>query len=93
LGITPFDNRYAYEVLRQNGNMSSATVLFVLKEVWNARKNPDLTEEVQQNNRPANILSCAFGPGLTLEAMVLEAVTAEPDYATTVRSSALAQAS
>ncbi len=77
LGITAYDDRHAYEVLRQNGNMSSATVLFVLKEVWNQLASGEAGFDA---SRP-NILSCAFGPGLTLEAMVLEAVLAEPEYA------------
>ncbi|RYC69223.1 type III polyketide synthase [Spirosoma sordidisoli] len=97
LGITPFDNRHAYEVLRQNGNMSSATVLFVLKEVWNKLQRRQLTEPASADeteptlSQPDNILSCAFGPGLTLEAMVLEVVTDAPVYATTAPSSASAR--
>ncbi|QHV98044.1 type III polyketide synthase [Spirosoma endbachense] len=89
LGITANDDRYAYNVLRQFGNMSSATVLFVLKAVWE-----DLISGVARldTDRP-NILSCAFGPGLTLEAMVLEALVNEssiiPDFATSESSSAL----
>jgi len=89
LGITAKDDQYAYDVLRQFGNMSSATVLFVLKAVWDdlrsgaAEFDPD---------RP-NILSCAFGPGLTLEAMVLEALVKQTavvnEYATSESSSAL----
>lgn len=75
LGITAHDDRHAYEVLRQNGNMSSATVLFVLKEIWNELASGAVTVDP---DRP-NILSCAFGPGLTLESMVLEAVATKPD--------------
>ncbi|MFD2573543.1 type III polyketide synthase [Spirosoma soli] len=87
LGITAYDDRYAYEVLRQNGNMSSATVLFVLKEIWN-----DLTAgEAQLDPDRPNILSCAFGPGLTLESMVLESVVTQPELVTLESSSALAQ--
>ena len=78
LGITAHDDRHAYEVLRQNGNMSSATVLFVLKEIWNGLA----TGEMEIDPKRPNILSCAFGPGLTLESMVLEAVVTEPEYAT-----------
>lgn len=63
LSITEHDNRYSYAVLQQFGNMSSATVLFVLKEIWN-----DLT--FQRCDK--TILSCAFGPGLTLESMLLQ---------------------
>ncbi len=89
LGITAHDDRHAYEVLRQNGNMSSATVLFVLKEIWNELA----TGEVEIDPDRPNILSCAFGPGLTLESMVLEAVVAESAYATLELSSASAQVS
>ena len=56
------ENKYSYEILRDYGNMSSCTVLFVLNEIM---KN---TSESDKNK---NILSCAFGPGLTLESMVL----------------------
>jgi alpha-pyrone synthase len=67
LGLDSQDNRYAYEVLRQYGNMSSATVLFVLKAIW---------RDLHTFSEPVNILSCAFGPGLTLESMILEAAWA-----------------
>ncbi len=89
LGITAHDDRHAYSVLRQNGNMSSATVLFVLKEVWNQLASGGATFDA---DRP-NILSCAFGPGLTLESMVLEAVMAEPEYVPLAASSASARVS
>lgn len=65
LGLTKADNNYAYEVLENYGNMSSATVLFVLQKIIN-----NLTEKEEGDN----ILSCAFGPGLTLESMILEVV-------------------
>ncbi len=63
LSISEADNRYSYHVLRNYGNMSSATVLFVLHEIWN-----DISHE-QANEK---IFSCAFGPGLTLESMILK---------------------
>ncbi|RRB04658.1 type III polyketide synthase [Larkinella rosea] len=69
LGIDPAENRFAYEVLRQYGNMSSATVLFVLKEIGN---------HLLREPGAGHILSCAFGPGLTLESMILEIVPAKP---------------
>lgn len=62
LGITKEQNKPAYDVLQQFGNMSSPTVLFVLKEVIKKLTSGDKNE---------NILSFAFGPGLTLESMVL----------------------
>lgn len=63
LGITRHHNRHAYSVLQRYGNMSSATVLFVLKE---------LVQSLSPENRSEHILSFAFGPGLTLESMVLQ---------------------
>ena len=57
------DNKFAYEILANYGNMSSATVLFVLK---------NLMEQTTESDKNKNILSCAFGPGLTLESMILE---------------------
>lgn len=63
LGMTREDNRFAYRVLQNFGNMSSATVLFVLKELMQS-----LTP--QEQDEP--VLSFAFGPGLTLESMLLK---------------------
>ena len=48
-------------VLRDYGNMSSATVLFVLKELLD-----------QAESQPAMVCAMAFGPGLTVETAVLE---------------------
>lgn len=62
LGMSREDNRFAYDVLRQYGNMSSVTVLFVLRELMRALHPTDHEE---------NVLSFAFGPGLTLESMLL----------------------
>lgn len=62
LKITEELNKYSYQVLREFGNMSSATVLFVLKAIWN---------DIKHNDHNKTIFSCAFGPGLTLESMLL----------------------
>ncbi|UPL48724.1 type III polyketide synthase [Hymenobacter sublimis] len=62
LGLTTHDNRFAYQVLRDYGNMSSATVLFVMRE---------LLRTLTPADTGAPVLSFAFGPGLTLEAMLL----------------------
>ena len=55
----------SYETLREFGNMSSVTVLFVLKRVL-------------ENNRKAKkgtkLFSAAFGPGLSIETMQLSYV-------------------
>lgn len=45
----------SYEVLRQVGNLSSATILFVLKEMMGTSK------------RIEKLFGAAFGPGLTVE--------------------------
>ncbi|RIY10020.1 type III polyketide synthase [Hymenobacter rubripertinctus] len=68
LGLTTHDNRYAYQVLRDYGNMSSATVLFVLR---------DLLAGFTAADAGAPVLSFAFGPGLTLEAMLLTVAVGE----------------
>lgn len=55
--------RHSYNVLRDHGNMSSPTILFVLKEIMN--------ELEKAESKKANILGAAFGPGLTLETFIL----------------------
>ncbi|PAW64717.1 MAG: hypothetical protein B9S36_01845 [Verrucomicrobiia bacterium Tous-C2TDCM] len=49
-------------VLRENGNMSSATMLFVLKEM------------LTRADTGESVLALAFGPGLTIETAVLTIV-------------------
>ncbi|QQL49573.1 type III polyketide synthase [Mucilaginibacter ginkgonis] len=61
LNLPEESNAAAYEVLRNYGNMSSATILFVLKEM--------LTKPFVKAGK---VLSYAFGPGLTVEGMVLQ---------------------
>ncbi|KTD25954.1 MULTISPECIES: type III polyketide synthase [Legionella] len=64
LAISKQKITYSYEILRHFGNMSSATILFVLKRIWD-----DIKPHVDHNK---TIFSCAFGPGLTLESMLLK---------------------
>ena len=63
LGIPREKNQAAHFVLRNFGNMSSPTILFVLYEIYSAMMHEDNEEY---------ILSFAFGPGLTLESLVLQ---------------------
>ncbi|MBL7873197.1 MAG: type III polyketide synthase [Cyclobacteriaceae bacterium] len=63
LGLTKKDNQASYEILKKFGNMSSPTVLFVLNEISKNLNGVDSGKK---------ILSFAFGPGLTLESLVLE---------------------
>ncbi|MFY0607557.1 MAG: type III polyketide synthase [Cyclobacteriaceae bacterium] len=62
LRISKKQNAPAYEVLRDFGNMSSPTVLFVLKSILIG---------LDTDNHKDKILSFAFGPGLTLESLLL----------------------
>ncbi|MEM8523338.1 MAG: type III polyketide synthase [Bacteroidota bacterium] len=62
LGIERTANRFAHEVLREYGNMSSPTILFVLK---------NLLKQLSSRDQGKKVLSFAFGPGLTLESMLL----------------------
>jgi predicted naringenin-chalcone synthase len=50
----------AFDVLRELGNMSSATILFVLER------------ELARVARPGHVLALGFGPGLTIEGVTLE---------------------
>lgn len=63
LGISKNDNRHAYAILKKYGNMSSPTILFVLNL---------LLSELTEADKNKNVLSFAFGPGLTLESMLLK---------------------
>ena len=56
---------HSYEVLRDFGNMSSPTVLFVLKR---------LLEEPEKADKGRNMVAVAFGPGLSIETMQLHYV-------------------
>ncbi|MBS1243989.1 MAG: putative naringenin-chalcone synthase [Deltaproteobacteria bacterium] len=66
LGLSPERVRASREVLRTCGNMSSASILFVLEEIL---RNPSGTV-------PERICAIAFGPGLTVELATLAAVPA-----------------
>jgi predicted naringenin-chalcone synthase len=66
LGLSKVQNHFAYQVLEQYGNMSSPTVLFVIHEILKSLSTSDTGKR---------ILSFAFGPGLTLESMVLQIET------------------
>lgn len=59
-GIQPAQNQHAHDILGKCGNMSSATILFVLDSILN---NP---------GQEGDTLAMGFGPGLTLETLLLE---------------------
>lgn len=60
LGLNHEDLAKSYDVLKNYGNMSSPTILFVLKEM------------LQTNASQGNIFAVAFGPGITMESVILE---------------------
>ncbi|MBX2911423.1 MAG: type III polyketide synthase [Cyclobacteriaceae bacterium] len=62
LGLSRNDNRFAYSVMRQYGNMSSPTVIFVLQA---------LLATLSEGDHGKKVLSFGFGPGLTLEGLIL----------------------
>jgi alpha-pyrone synthase len=63
LGISAAQNRDAYDVLANYGNMSSPTVLFVLAALW---------QRLTVRQHGEHVLSFAFGPGLTMESMLMK---------------------
>jgi len=60
LALPPTALNVSREVLHQHGNMSSATVLFVLKKHLETRSQPSLG------------IAMAFGPGLSLESLIFK---------------------
>ena len=54
-------NKDVFEVLNEYGNMSSPTILFVLKRI----------QQALDKKQPNNIFGAAFGPGLTIETFIL----------------------
>ncbi len=71
LGLEPHQTAASYAVLRRYGNMSSPTVLFVLRDL--------LEEEDLAAGAPVGAL--AFGPGLTIEAGLFQVAGPVPGRA------------
>ena len=61
LELQPSQLQPSREVLRQYGNMSSATILFVLKRIL----------ELETTQKKDNVFAVAFGPGLVVESALL----------------------
>jgi alkylresorcinol/alkylpyrone synthase len=57
LNLTNENVAASFNILKNYGNMSSATILFVLKKM-------------QAEKRKGNVFACGFGPGLTLETFI-----------------------
>ena len=56
LSLSASHTKFARKILAENGNMSSPTVLFVLKEIMDSA--------IESGE---NVFGIAFGPGLTME--------------------------
>jgi predicted naringenin-chalcone synthase len=65
LELADADLESSYRVLKNYGNMSSPTILFVLKDIWDTKADLNKTELTY---------GAAFGPGLTMETVILENV-------------------
>lgn len=65
LGLEPWQIEPSRSVLRDCGNMSSATILFVLERIL-----------ARCGHEPATVAAMAFGPGLTIESGLFDLVPA-----------------
>ena len=63
LGFSNGQLQPCYDILREYGNMSSPTVLFVLQKIMIALDKKE----------PSRIFGAAFGPGLTMETFIVSA--------------------
>ena len=62
LNLTESNLKASYQVLKEYGNMSSPTICFVIKQIWE--------QEVKEKGQ--KIFCAAFGPGLSMETLILE---------------------
>lgn len=80
LNLEPEQLEDARETLRNYGNMSSVTVLFVLNRILNRGNEPS----------PYPICAMAFGPGLTIESALMEYLPAASSHSTPLQEESLA---
>tara|TARA_B100000809_G_scaffold203533_1_gene204612 strand:- start:1414 stop:2559 length:1146 start_codon:yes stop_codon:yes gene_type:complete len=60
LGLTNLNVEDSMQVLKEYGNMSSPTILFILNRILTKIRNSESPDE-------KSVFACAFGPGLTVE--------------------------
>ncbi|MCW3077976.1 MAG: hypothetical protein JWO32_2585 [Bacteroidetes bacterium] len=70
MGLNRASLNYSYDVLKDYGNMSSPTILFILQKVFNEIKG----DPSQLNKK---IFSCAFGPGINVEMITMTSIKME----------------
>ena len=63
LSLNSEDLKNSMDILRNYGNMSSGTVLFVIHQLW---------QKFSHEDHGKFLLSFAFGPGLTMESLLLK---------------------
>lgn len=64
ISINPLELEVSYRVLQEFGNMSSPTIFFVLKELLQSKTT----------SKNETVFTAAFGPGLSLETVLLKIV-------------------
>ncbi|MBN2738217.1 MAG: type III polyketide synthase [Spirochaetales bacterium] len=62
MGLSEDDLQLSYDTLREFGNMSSSTLMFILKKIL-------------EDQRQGPLLAIAFGPGLTIESGIFRKTT------------------
>jgi hypothetical protein len=67
LGLSSVHNNSAYTVLRNYGNMSSATLIFVLRELLDQFAAGESEPSALPPNCSPFVPALAFGPGLNVE--------------------------
>ncbi|MFW9788710.1 MAG: 3-oxoacyl-[acyl-carrier-protein] synthase III C-terminal domain-containing protein, partial [Candidatus Thorarchaeota archaeon] len=63
LGITKEDLDASYRIMHEYGNMSSATIMFVLDDI------------LKDEKKKGKVFAAAFGPGITVEVGLLEKIS------------------
>ncbi len=59
MGLSKQNLEISYQILSENGNMSSATLLFILNQAM-------------KNKKEGNAIMAGFGPGITIESLLLQ---------------------
>jgi predicted naringenin-chalcone synthase len=67
MGLNEEDVEDSKFILRNYGNMSSPTILFILSRILNKLRDMPFDKAVK-------IFACAFGPGISVEMVSLTAV-------------------
>lgn len=72
LGLSSVHSSAAYSVLRRYGNMSSATLIFVLRELLDQFERGTSEPSALPHHCTPFVPALAFGPGLNVEGCLLK---------------------